>query len=817
MEKHLFFHSRKIVSLCLWCEYFFILLFFLPSILFAQVKIVAIFPNTIDDKNLEYIEVRNTGCETIDISNYTFEDALPKVYTIPSGTLIGEHMNYQFIRPVTKIELNNTNEIVRLRDMTANIISEYSYATSTKGEVILISEIQDQDCTLPDTQTGTTSDTWVIVDMGSSIPELPDTQTGILDEGISTWEIQTESLSGEILTDFSWSIDTATGDVFFDTGATSTPVSSSSGMPLMLTGEILPVSLSYDDLDLDGAVDTLFIEYDVLLTGALLPENISLYSNTGWLYMSGVLTQTGYILGGTLSGNILILSIRESDYQKSILSISNTTRSDLRLKNTLYLWIHGLDGRPIANFLLTTSFDNYRNVYSMIAPVVLLSNDSWVILHPSGTGGVFPEVLLTIQNYTNARYESWAFFCTEIVCRINLNFEPIFTRSMKSTNYNCHIVFGTGEYQSCNPPQFTFSQSWSIQFILTEKATNIEQLYQYEVFYTPMIQWTTSQSFIAWMIDTTPPVIIVEMDGKWKDSFEQIGDTELNCYSFTCGINLTAERSYDSEWGKIRFIWLYDGTNSSESKDPWVRYFTIGDHDIWLRVIDASGNASHIHYKLHVYPPKEKTSIEEKKAKKGKTKTASSVDALKKKKKKKKPKKLKMDFFDAPEWKIQSSGSLIRDGNSIFCTTKTKYCSINLTLTNPESWILYTWIYPDGTEITSKNPRSFRFDLGKWSVRLIASNQEWQILSQESFFIHVKKSIAPKKKRKKSVKKIKKKISIPQKQIKNPSYSEDTSAWILSLWGVSLMKFFLVLIPLLGGYMILIFRRKIFARFFRVE
>jgi hypothetical protein len=123
------------------------------------VKIVAIFPNTIDDKNLEYIEVRNTGCETIDISNYTFEDALPKVYTIPSGTLIGGHMNYQFIRPVTKIELNNTNEIVRLRDMTANIISEYSYATSTKGEVILISEIQDQDCTLPDTQTGTMSDT----------------------------------------------------------------------------------------------------------------------------------------------------------------------------------------------------------------------------------------------------------------------------------------------------------------------------------------------------------------------------------------------------------------------------------------------------------------------------------------------------------------------------------------------------------------------------------------------------------------------------------------------------------------------------------
>jgi Lamin Tail Domain len=151
----------------------------------AQVQIVAILPNTVDDKNLEYVEVRNTGCETMDLSNYTLEDALPKVYTIPSGTILASHTNYQFIRPVTKIELNNTNETVLLRDTAMNIVSEYSYATSTKGEIIFISGIQDQDCTLPDTQTGTMSDTGVIADTGSSIPELPDTQTGILDEGMA--------------------------------------------------------------------------------------------------------------------------------------------------------------------------------------------------------------------------------------------------------------------------------------------------------------------------------------------------------------------------------------------------------------------------------------------------------------------------------------------------------------------------------------------------------------------------------------------------------------------------------------------------------
>lgn len=45
---------------------------------------------------------------------------------------------------------------------------------------------------------------------------------------------------------------------------------------------------------------------------------------------------------------------------------------------------------------------------------------------------------------------------------------------------------------------------------------------------------------------------------------------------------------------------MYDFAGLTTSRDPGVKKFTRGDHDIWLRVIDQSGNASEVHYTIHV-------------------------------------------------------------------------------------------------------------------------------------------------------------------------------------------------------------------------
>jgi|JI10StandDraft_1071094.scaffolds.fasta_scaffold4401828_1 hypothetical protein len=48
-------------------------------------------------------------------------------------------------------------------------------------------------------------------------------------------------------------------------------------------------------------------------------------------------------------------------------------------------------------------------------------------------------------------------------------------------------------------------------------------------------------------IDNGKPVAVITMDGKWKEYYETIGDYELNCYTLTCSLNFSAEKSYDPE------------------------------------------------------------------------------------------------------------------------------------------------------------------------------------------------------------------------------------------------------------------------------
>ncbi len=47
--------------------------------------------------------------------------------------------------------------------------------------------------------------------------------------------------------------------------------------------------------------------------------------------------------------------------------------------------------------------------------------------------------------------------------------------------------------------------------------------------------------------DTNPPIAILDFDGKMYSYYEQIDTYEFNCYTTTCSVNLSADRSYDPE------------------------------------------------------------------------------------------------------------------------------------------------------------------------------------------------------------------------------------------------------------------------------
>jgi hypothetical protein len=92
----------------------------------------------------------------------------------------------------------------------------------------------------------------------------------------------------------------------------------------------------------------------------------------------------------------------------------------------------------------------------------------------------------------------------------------------------------------------------------------------------------------------------MELDNKWKEYYFQDGDDSLICYTMTCSVNFTAEKSYDPEGSKVSFLWIYGQNDISTSKDPGGRKYGIGDHVIILRVIDEAGNYAQIDYHIHV-------------------------------------------------------------------------------------------------------------------------------------------------------------------------------------------------------------------------
>lgn len=103
-----------------------------PTLLLGQIEFSQIFPNTIDDAKLEYIELRNIGCEDINISGYILSDKIGTEYIFPSSSTIVSHGVFRVDRPISKIALNNTDETVYLKHPDGDIEDQFSYSTSTK-------------------------------------------------------------------------------------------------------------------------------------------------------------------------------------------------------------------------------------------------------------------------------------------------------------------------------------------------------------------------------------------------------------------------------------------------------------------------------------------------------------------------------------------------------------------------------------------------------------------------------------------------------------------------------------------------------------
>ncbi len=751
-------HHKRLYIYCIQLLITWILF---PVTLFGQVEFFQIFPNTIDDTNLEYIELRNTSCETLDIGWYILEDASTKQYIFPNPTIINSHDIIHISRPTSKIILNNSDETLYLRDSGRNMVDQFSYSTSTKWTIIIDIAVIDTLCTpINDPE-----------DNNSGNTDTPDTNTGITNSGSSNTEITS-----------SWDIDHSSPVVINDQSGS---VSSDSGTnlnsellePNTNTGMFLNEQSETGTVEWDtrisesGTIQTGSIisqdswnnTSDSTITGAIFPEiypTIQYPSNV--LFTWGIFDCTGR---NPCRINISFEPIftgwfLERDYTCEI----TTTSWSLFTCNPNTQYFSSWD---ILTFRITKKSDPnqsrsitweiiYKSIDIISQELETNTSISYSISWTESTGAsqpeiTFPDISPTFQNYTNTTHSWDILICTTSPCRLNFTLEPIFTGAYIAKEYTCEVLYGTGRYD-CNPPQLYLIGTGSVEIRLIHKSTQKDSKRILQVVQDipiPLVAINQKNTPLDSFPDKNPPIVILEYDGKLKSYHDQIWEYEMDCYSFTCAINLTAEKSYDPEWWAVHFLWYYGLNDIKTTKDPWERKYWLWDHIIWLRVIDASGNVTSVKYYIHVLWPREKEEVQITKKQKNKI-SKPGKEVAEKWKTKKKPKTKKMVFFDPPKIVLQKSKFTEKD-NTYICYTHSKSCSLNLNLSNSQKGIVYRWKYDDGEIIVSKNPKSRSFEPWFHTIQIIAWYTSDDFLWTQSVNIQVIKVSKPKK-----IKKVKK-------------------------------------------------------------
>ena len=836
----------------------FLVLLWLPLATFAWVEFFGLLPNPLGDDTLwEYIEIRNTGCMSIDIWWYHLYDAANKTYVIPNSTIIFSHENIRFLYATTKITLNNSgSESITLTDRSWSIIDTESYSGIQKDNVVIYLTTTDEHCTSSTesennnstgaTNTGTAdTGTWA---SGNSVWQSTETtNTGTTSTGtISTWETTEQNPQNPLEQGGSGTMNTGTmstgsfvpqDDGLIGTGTTSTGTTSTGTTNTGTTNTGTTDSEATNTGVLDNTGMTNIGTAD---TGTWASEASRPVQSEAWEWQSIETTNTGT----TSTGITVTVSIQNTNTGILFPDIFPTRQEPTNAIFSWGIWDCGTHQPCRVNVTFDPIFTGGLIAKNYICEVITatgtfatcnpntlyFSTDSsfslrltsksvpsqsrtvsWgvsftVVQHNSSTGGnigtgtvwsgswasetsgwqgsgitstgttdsdttnsgilqqsytwvTFPQIIPTFQNHTNTTHSGDTLTCVTSPCRVNFTLDPIFTGSFAYKNYTCEIHYGTGVYTSCNPPQLYPIGTDSIEIILTHRASWQKETKTLEIVQAIPVPVIANDRIapIPGVPDTNPPIAILEFDGKLQSYYEQIDTYEFNCYTLTCSINLTADRSYDSEWWAVRFLWYYGPNDIKITRDPGGRKYGLGDHEIWLRVMDIAGNMSEIRYRIHVLGPRDKEEqVKTKKIKdpsltKKKISWAADTSGWQKKKKKKKPKK--MDFFDPPTITMQKS-KFTETNNGYLCRTKTKTCSLNLTLSGAEKWILYTWTYDDGEVISSKNPRSKKLSLGSHKITVAASySGSTDILWIQTISARVDKITKPKKAKKIKAKK----------------------------------------------------------------
>ena len=128
----------KLKFLIITVSFFTVLSLFILNQVFSNLIFSEVLPNTVDDTNLEYIELYNNSDSVMFLSWYILKDKSDKQFIFDWSYFLTAHEKKKYFRTETNILLNNTDEQLFLYDAFWNLLDSKSYLTSEKWVVIII-------------------------------------------------------------------------------------------------------------------------------------------------------------------------------------------------------------------------------------------------------------------------------------------------------------------------------------------------------------------------------------------------------------------------------------------------------------------------------------------------------------------------------------------------------------------------------------------------------------------------------------------------------------------------------------------------------
>lgn len=660
------------------------LFFFTFSVIYAEIRVISIIPNPLEWQK-EKVEIQNIGCENIDIENFSFQ----KIDTNKNKIIEAKILKKSEILEIeTSNFFKNTWDEFLFLNKEKQEIEKIFYSNAKKWEKINF-EYNLQNCE------------------NFSNEEKNENPENKDENFLENQENSDENLQNENQ-DKNNEENQENQDFLY------------------------PISINFGDENANNKIDFIELGYDEKIKNSLDLDfsKILISSKQNWLY-SEEITNSWIVWSWSIEENFLKIFIKESDFEAKNLEIDLSENSDLIISTTEDFSLFSENSKKI--FL----FPDEQNWEKM--EIFHLFEENENNEKPDEI-----EIIPIIQNWSDATFENWIFYCTKQNCRLNLDF----SKDFPTKNYFCNIYFGENLVKSCNPGSQILKNWDQIRINFIEKSTKNEINKIFDLDFSRIYQNNFSSRNSRNPIKyTTSPIIVVNPQGKFDKEFSW-NENEIECFYSTCSIDLTASGSFSYEGANLKYFWKFGPNIEKTGKNPSAVVFEAGEYDILLTVSDNYNSfATH---EIKVKVPENKSKIQEK------------VEKEKLEKSLKNSKNSEKIFeYKEPELILQGRTNISEDEDWLFvCETKTGKCNINFGLQNAQKEMKFYWGWDDEVAFESKNPKSKELD--EWEHILII---QWfyeknldEILYEKMLVVKVEK-IVPEKKKSRIVKKTTKKIT----------------------------------------------------------